>query len=92
MPRATFRRPFHEHLLVEVVKVSLDEDVNIAHDLQDVQALIQSSNGKVVFIQIQSVHLLCQVRHFTVSFPVVKCDRGQVVESPIKVVLHLALQ
>ncbi len=61
----------HEDLLVKVVEVALDEDVDVAHDLQDVQPLVQRADRQVVLVQVQPVHLLGQVGHLAVPSVVV---------------------
>ena len=40
-------RPLHEDLVVEVVQVLGHKDVNVAHDLQDIQTLNKQENSSI---------------------------------------------
>jgi len=51
--RAAVRPPLHEVLLVQVVREAGDEDVEVAHDHQDVEPLVEleTAHRQVVFCQ-----------------------------------------
>ena len=51
-------------LVIEVVEVARDEDVDVAHDLEDVEALLQSLGGQPVVHRLQTRKLKVKSKSF----------------------------
>lgn len=77
------------YLVVEVVAVAGDEDVDVPHDLQHVQPLLQCGAGEVWLQHLQPVLLAGQVAHVPVTLPVVEGNGRQVVEGSVQIVSDL---
>lgn len=100
----------HKQLQVHVVRVARGEGVNIAHDLQHVDALeskkelltiikarylsliphlVDNLIGQIVIHRPQLQQFIGQVTHLLVGFPIVRCNRRQIVERGCEIVLQL---
>ena len=84
-----YDQPEESHLVVEVVEVLGHEDVDVPHDLQHVETLLQGLRRQMRLSQRQPELVLRQVTHLAVGPPVVQRHRGQVVEGRVQVVLHI---
>lgn len=78
------------HLVIQVVQVFRHEDVNVAHNLQDVQALLQRLAWQVRIDQLQPVLLLRQLPHLRVGSPIMQGHRGQIVECLLQILFYIA--
>ena len=79
----------YKQLLVEVVVVEAHKHADVAHDLQDVQALVQAAHGQMIVLQLQSILVSGQGSHFTVGFPVMQCHGCEVIEASFHVMHYL---
>ena len=83
--------PLDEVLLVEVVREARDEDVDVLHDAQHVEPLVERAHRQVVVRDVEPVLLEREVAHVGVRHPVVQRDRRQRVEHALEVARHLGL-
>ena len=63
--------------------------MDVPHDLQHVQALLQRGAGEVWLQHVQPVLLAGEVAHVPVALPVVQGNCRQVVEGGVQVVGHV---
>jgi hypothetical protein len=83
------RTSLHKDLIVQVVVVHFGKDVNVAHDLQHIDALLESLTRQMHLGQAQAIFLLGQVSHLGVRLPVVQSNRGQIVECLVQVMFNV---
>jgi Ni,Fe-hydrogenase III component G len=85
--RSFLRSPLDEELLVQVVAILCDKNIDIAHDLQHIETLIQRPHWQMPVRELEPKHLHRKTPHLAVRLPVVERHRRQVEECPVQVVL-----
>ena len=79
------RAALDEDLLVKVVVEAGNEYVNVAHNLEDIETLVEGPHGEVVIGELKAKLFLGQVLHFAVRQPVMESNRCKVVEAALQV-------
>mmetsp|Transcript_32874 Transcript_32874/g.82568 ORF Transcript_32874/g.82568 Transcript_32874/m.82568 type:complete len:355 (+) Transcript_32874:400-1464(+) len=74
----------HKDLIVQVVRVSVYEHVDVAHDHKNIQTLFQGLTRQMRLDQIQTVFLFGQVTHLFIGLPIVLSDRSQIIEGGVQ--------
>lgn len=78
-----------EDLIVQVVVVAGDEQVNVPHDLQHVQALVQRLRWQMIVDGLQRIFPLGEEAHLAVRPPILQRNRRQVVKHFAQVMLDV---
>mmetsp|Transcript_44382 Transcript_44382/g.105803 ORF Transcript_44382/g.105803 Transcript_44382/m.105803 type:complete len:202 (-) Transcript_44382:2048-2653(-) len=86
--RGRVRQLLHERLGVHLVVVARDKHVDVPHDLQHVQPLVERASREVRLSEAKSEFVLRHRSHLCVCLPVVGGDGGEVVEGGIQVHRH----
>mmetsp|Transcript_27129 Transcript_27129/g.68825 ORF Transcript_27129/g.68825 Transcript_27129/m.68825 type:complete len:458 (-) Transcript_27129:197-1570(-) len=73
------------------VREARDKHMDVAHDLQHVEPLLQRADREIGLRQPQPVARLREVSHLPVGLPVVGSHRCEVVKGLVKVLRHLGL-
>lgn len=86
------RTTLNKDLVVQVVVVRVGEDVDVPHDLEHIDTLLERLARQMHLHELQAILLLGEVAHLGVGLPVVQGHGREVVEGLVEVVLNVRLE